>query len=78
MAPSAGCLVKVMNDFMWNAGDKTHAKTLSLYIIRSIVEKHGGTLTVDLETDTINIDVPADKEEIVAQEIEDAVGDMIY
>jgi hypothetical protein len=40
------------------------------------VEKHGGTIVVDLGTDTINIDVPEQEKAACAQEIEEQVGKM--
>ena len=51
-------------------------KALSLYLIRSIVEKHGGTIDIDLSTDTININVPEKEQVACAQEIEEQVGSM--
>ena len=43
------------------AGEKAQMQAQSLQIIKSIVEKHGGTLEIILETDTIIIDVPEEK-----------------
>ena len=51
-------------------------RATSLYIIRAIVEKHGGSVEVDLFTNTLNIDVPGEVEAQVAMEIEEAIGDM--
>jgi hypothetical protein len=48
----------------------------SLQIIASVVERHGGTYTVDMITDTINIDVPEEEQLACAQEIEEQVGKM--
>ena len=48
--------------------------TVSLFVIRSIVEKHGGTVEIDLATDTIHIDVPEKEQIACAQEIEEQVG----
>lgn len=51
-------------------------RATALYLIRSIVEKHGGTVEMDLATDTLNIVVP-DKERVAcAQEIEEQIGEM--
>ncbi|UCG81764.1 MAG: hypothetical protein JSV60_05695 [Desulfobacterales bacterium] len=49
---------------------------MSLYLIRKIVERHGGTLNTDLATDTINIDVPEKDRAACAQEIEEQIGAM--
>jgi sensor histidine kinase regulating citrate/malate metabolism len=61
-------------DYVWATSEKTRMRTLSLYLIRSIVEKHGGTINIDLATDTINIDVPEQEKVACAQEIEEQVG----
>ena len=64
-------------DYVWATSQKSKLRALSLYLIRSIVEKHGGTVEVDLATDTINIDVPKKEQAACAQEIEEQV-DHIY
>jgi hypothetical protein len=38
------------------------------------VENHGGTIDIDLATNTIQIDVPQEEEAVCAKEIEDQVG----
>jgi len=65
-------------DYVWATSEKTRFRTLSLYLIRSIVEKHGGTVNIDLATDTIDIDVPEKEKHACAQEIEEQVGAMCY
>jgi hypothetical protein len=65
-----------LQDYVWATSDAARMKALSLYLIRSIVEKHGGTIDVDLATDTININVPAKEQVACAQEIEEQVGSM--
>jgi hypothetical protein len=67
---------RVAEDYVWATSEKTKLRALSLYLIRSIVERHGGTIEVDLGTDTINIDVPEKKKAACAQEIEEQVGKM--
>jgi sensor histidine kinase regulating citrate/malate metabolism len=57
-------------------GRKTEIRATALYLIRSIVEKHGGTIEMDLATDTINIDVPEKERVACTQEIEEQVGTM--
>jgi hypothetical protein len=65
-------------DYVWATSQKSKLRALSLYLIRSIVEKHGGTIKIDLATDTINIDVPDQEKDACAQEIEEQVGAMCY
>jgi len=64
------------NPYIWATSERTRLRTESLYIIRTIVEKHHGTIDIDLKTDTINIDVPDDERTVCAQEIEEQVGGM--
>ncbi len=64
--------------YVWSTNEKTRLRALSLYIIRTIVEKHGGTIEVDLATDTINIDVPKAEETACAREIEEQMGSMCW
>lgn len=67
---------RVAEEYVWATSEKAKLRALSLYLIRSIVEKHGGTIVVDLGTDTINIDVPEKEKNACAQEIEEQVGKM--
>ena len=69
---------RLAEDYVWATSQKSKLRALSLYLIRSIVEKHGGTIKIDLATDTINIDVPEQEEDACAQEIEEQVGAMCY
>ena len=64
--------------YVWSTSEKSKMRATALYLIRSIVEKHGGTLSVDLRTYTINIDVPKDKKVDCAREIHEAVGGMAH
>ena len=66
----------VAEDYVWATSEKAKLRALSLFLIRSIVERHGGTIVVDLATDTINIDVPALEKTACAQEIEEQLGAM--
>jgi hypothetical protein len=63
-------------DYVWATSEETRLRALSLYLIRSIVERHGGTIDIDLATDTINIDVPSKEQAACAIEIEEQVGSM--
>ena len=65
-------------DYVWATGDQARLRAFSLWIIRSIVEKHGGVIEIDLATDTINIDVPAEEQAACALEIEEQMGAMCY
>ncbi|UCD88073.1 MAG: hypothetical protein JSV01_10145 [Desulfobacterales bacterium] len=60
----------------WSRAEKAQLRATSLYLIRKIVERHGGTLNTDLATDTINIDVPEKDRAACAQEIEEQIGAM--
>jgi hypothetical protein len=55
-------------------GQKAQLRATALFVIRSIVKKHGGTAEMDLETDMIKIIVPEKKRATCAQEIEKQVG----
>lgn len=63
-------------DYVWGSSEQAKQRSMSLYLIRSIVEKHGGSVQVDLATDTLYIDVPKEEEFACAQEIEEQVGSM--
>ena len=74
--PGGDLKADAAQDFVWATSEQARIRALSLYVIRSIVEKHGGTIDVDLATDTISIDVPKAEELACAQEIEEQVGSM--
>jgi hypothetical protein len=63
-------------DYVWSTSEQAKLRSFSLWIIRSIVEKHGGTVDIDLATDTVNIDVPDAEQAACALEIEQQVGSM--
>ncbi len=56
--------------------EKAQLRATSLYLIQSIVERHGGITEIDLATNTLNIDVPEGEEAVCAQEIDDQIGRM--
>jgi len=68
----------VAEDYVWATSEEAKQRALSLYNIRSIVERHGGTLEIDMATDTININVPENERVACAQEIEEHVGAMCH
>ena len=63
-------------DFVWATNERAKQRALSLYHIRSIVEKHGGTVEIDMATDTLNISVPEKERIACAHEIEEHMGAM--
>ena len=69
-------LTASIQDCIWSSSEKSKMRATALYLVQSIVQKHGGSLSVDIETDTININVPDGKETDCAIEIADAVGGM--
>ena len=64
--------------YVWSTSEKSRLRALSLYIIQSIVERHRGSMEIDLATDTINIDLPNEEKVACAQEIEEQVGTMCW
>jgi hypothetical protein len=66
----------VCKDYIRSTSEETKLRALSLFLIRSIVKRHRGTLSIDLASDTINIEVPEEAQVACAQEIEEQVGGM--
>ena len=64
--------------YVWSTSEKSRLRALSLYIIQSIVERHRGSMEIDLATDTINIDLPNEEKVACAKEIEEQVGTMCW
>ena len=67
-----------LEDYVWSTSEQSRLRALSLYIIQSIVERHRGSIEIDLATDTIHIDLPDEEKVACAQEIEEQVGTMCY
>jgi hypothetical protein len=65
---------EVIEEFVWATSDQARERARSLYVIRSIVEKHGGTIQINVETNTLDIDVPEERRHACAQEIEENMG----
>jgi hypothetical protein len=61
-------------DRFWAARQQVRLQALSLFIIRSTVEKHGGNMEVDLASDCINISVPEKEKAACVREIEAQLG----
>jgi hypothetical protein len=55
-------------------GQKAQLYATAFYLIRSIVEKHGGTVEMDLATDAIKICVPQKEGVACAKKIEEQLG----
>ena len=53
--------------------EKSRIRTLSVHIMRSIAERHGGIVEKDVLTDTIDIWVPESERAVCAQEIQEHV-----
>jgi len=58
------CVPLMADDCVCNRGEAVRLRALKLYVVRSTAEKHGGTMEIDLATDTVNINVP--KKEMAA------------
>jgi hypothetical protein len=58
------CLLSIPDDCVCGRGKVVMLRALKLYVVRSTAQKHGGTMEVDLATDTVNINVP--KKEMAA------------
>jgi hypothetical protein len=65
---------RTLQDYVWATSEEARLKAFSLFVIKSIVEKHGGTVQIDLANDMIHIDVPEKEQCACAQEIEEQVG----
>ena len=61
---------------MLSANEKTGIHTLSLYIVRSIVKQHGGTIERNHKKQTVGVIVPADKRASCSDEITRQLGAM--
>ena len=59
-----------------SGGQKAELRATALFVIRSIVERHHGTVDMDLATNTLNISVPEQEEVACAEEIEEQVATM--
>lgn len=64
----------VAEDFVWATSEEARLRAMSLYMIRSIVEKYSGTMEIDSTTDTISISVPKDEQIAFLYEIQERLG----
>jgi len=56
-------------DYVWATSQESKRHALALSLIGSIVHKHGGTVHIDSETHSINIDVPDEGKLACAEEL---------
>ncbi len=64
--------------YVWPTSEKSKLRALLFYMIRSIVERHKGSIEIDLATDTINVELPEEEKVACAQEIEEQLGTMCH
>jgi sensor histidine kinase regulating citrate/malate metabolism len=64
--------------YVWSTSEKSKLRALTLYVIQSIVERHRGSVEIDLATDTINIELPDEEKAACAREIEEQVGTICH
>jgi hypothetical protein len=58
--------------------EESRLRALWLYLTRAIVERHGGTVDIDLATYTIKIDCPTKEQYACALEIKEQVGNLCW
>ncbi|MGD8513160.1 MAG: hypothetical protein PVG85_04345 [Deltaproteobacteria bacterium] len=56
-------------DYVWATSRESKRHALSLSLVGSIVHQHGGTVQIDSETHSINIDVPEEEKLRCAEEL---------
>lgn len=56
-------------DYVWATSEESRRRALSLSLIGSIVHKHRGTVRIDPETHSFNIDVPDEEKLACAEEL---------
>jgi hypothetical protein len=69
-------VLQTAESYVRATSEESRLRALSLYLIRAIVERHGGTVGVDLATDTININVPPKEQHACALEIDEQIGNL--
>lgn len=67
----------VAEEYVWATSEEAKRQAVSLYLIQSITQRHGGNAQVDFENQSINLDVPDDQKMACVQEIEEKV-DMTF
>ncbi len=61
-------------DYVWATSEESRRSALSMYLIGSIVHKHRGTVEINPETHSINIDVPDEEKLACAEELSKKVN----
>jgi hypothetical protein len=56
-------------NYVWATSEESRRHALSLSLIGSIVHKHRGTVRIDPETYSLNIDVPDEEKLACAEEL---------
>jgi hypothetical protein len=64
----------IAEEFIWSTSEQARLRALSVYMIRSIVEKYSGTIKIDPVGDTISVNVPKEARSACAQEIKGQLG----
>ena len=61
-------------EFVWATTEEGRLRALSVYMIRSIVERYSGTIEFDSTNDTISISVPKEEHVSCTEEIQKRLG----
>ena len=67
---------RMADDCVCGRGEEVRLRALKLFVVRSTAEKHGGTMEIDLATDTVSINVPKKEMEACTEEIAKQLGGM--
>ena len=67
-------IIHNVQDYVWATSEESRRHALSLCLIGSIVHKHRGTVQIDAETYSINIDVPDEEKIACAEALSKKVG----
>ena len=60
---------RLTDDYVWATSEESRRRALSLSLIGSIVHKHRGTVRIDPETQSLNIEVPDEEKLACAEEL---------
>lgn len=65
---------RVADDCVSGRGEEVRLRALKLFVVRATAERHGGTMEIDLATDTVSISVPKKEMEACTEEIAKQLG----
>jgi hypothetical protein len=65
-----GCDAVLPQDFVWSTSLHAKLRALQVYMIRSVVERYGGSVHLDYSTGAIQIDVPINHQAACTREIQ--------